>query len=124
MDKKSDWPSMWQELKQKLAAQPRCPEHPEYPCVFTLAQRSANDIVSIEADRIVVRSHRSMNKDTIEESLFRKWWEHMLDEDSASLVPGAFSNPPTKRSRIIGAILATCLPTRVSAENHNLITLK
>ena len=119
----SNWQDAWTELRSNLGKQNPCPKHSEYPCVRTLAQGVINDILSVNQNGFVVRSHRTDREDYIEEHRFRVWWEHLSTVGSASLVPGSDNNPHRWRSRIVGAILATCLPDRIRIIDHNTIEL-
>ena len=123
MHKASDWPAVWQELRDNLAHQPPCPEHPEYPCVRTLAQGLINDIINVGENGIIVRSHRTLREDYIEASRFQTWWNHLVSKGSARLAPGAPNNPHRWRSRIVGAIMGTCLPNRIRVVGTGAIEL-
>jgi hypothetical protein len=108
-----NWQTVWQELQDNLTNQPRCNEHSDYPCVKTLSVGVINDIVVISSSEIQVRSHRTRNLDTIKASKIEKWWKQLVAKGSASLKPGHPNNPDPYRSRIIGAILVTCLSDRI-----------
>jgi len=118
-----NWQAVWQELRDNLAKQPPCPHHAEYPHVSTLSQRVGNDIVEVGGKGILVRSHRTHREDFIEMSRFESWWNHLVVRKSASLYPGHPNNPHPWRSRIVGAIMATCLPERIRVVNSNTIQL-
>jgi hypothetical protein len=122
MDTKLQWPAAWQEIQRNIAKQPRCPQHPEYPTVSTLAQKSPNDIISITDKGILVRSHKTMREDFIEVRRFEIWWDYLTQNGSASLKPGGTDNPHPWRSKIVGAILAAGLPKVIKAADAN--TLK
>jgi len=107
------WEQVWQELRDALQLQPRCPDHPEFPCVRTLGQGVVNDIIRVEPVGVLARSHRTNRDDFIEVDRFRVWWDHLINVGTASLTPGGQNNPHLWRSRLIGAILARCLPARV-----------
>ena len=107
------WTRVWSDLRANLAARPRCPQHPGLPCVSTLANRVINDILDITDEGITVRSHRTRRSDVIPASVFRRWWRHLETGSPASLRPGAPDNPDADRSRVVGAILVTCLPRLV-----------
>jgi len=113
------WPEMWQELQTKLRKLPPCPEHHQYPCVRTLAQGVVNDIVDVSSKGVKVRSHRTEATDSIKKSIFERWWNHLVAEGSASLRPGDSNNPDAYRSRIVGAILAACLPDKIRVDDDN-----
>lgn len=119
----SDWSVVWQELRDNLVKQPPCPHHPEYPHVSTLAQRVINGIVEILESGISVRSHRTCRTDSIEVRCFEVWWNHLVANKSASLRPGHPNNPHPWRSRIVGAIIAKCLPDGIRVVNSNTIEL-
>jgi hypothetical protein len=118
-----NWPAVWQELRDNLAKQPPCPHHPEYPHVSTLSQQVINDIIKVSESGILVRSHRTFHEDFIEASRFEIWWKHLDANRSASLYSGRPNNPHPWRARIVGAIMATCLPDRVRVVNSNMIEL-
>ena len=118
-----NWPAVWLELRNNLARQPSCPHHHEYPHVRTLSQRVINDIVKVRQNGVVMRSHRTLREDLIEASRFEAWWNHLVANKSASLYPGHPSNPHPWRARIVGAIMATCLPERIRVVNSNTIEL-
>jgi hypothetical protein len=107
------WPAIWKELRHNLSHQPRCPDHPEHPCVHTLVQGVPNDILEIRDDGILVRSHRTMNADFIPAHRVQRWWEHLATHGSASLHTGSENNPHRWRSRIVGAVVALGLPRHV-----------
>lgn len=118
------WPTIWKELRTNLLDRPPCPRHQKYPHVRSLAQGVINDIISVDEDGILVRSHRTSNDDYIEENRFRVWWDHLIANESASLYPGNQNNPHPWRSRIVGAILAEGLPDRIRVDNNNTIELR
>src|SRR5690242_4997991 len=107
------WEQVWQELRDALLLQPRCPDHPEYPCVHTLIEQVINDIIRVEPDGVLVRSHRTNRDDFIEVDRFRVWWDHLQKAGTVSLTPGEENNPHPWRARLVGAIFARCLPARV-----------
>ena len=107
------WEQIWLELRKELAKQPHCEEHPTLPCVRTLIQRVTNDIIEIAETRIRVRSHRTNRIDDLPAERFECWWDYLQKHGSASLKPGDPNNPHRWRSRVVGAILAACLPKRV-----------
>jgi hypothetical protein len=76
-------------------------------------QGNINDIIRKDDKGIVLRSHKSMREDYIEARRFQVWWNHLASEGSASLAPGDPNNPHRWRSRIVGAILGKCLPSRI-----------
>ena len=47
MTKRANWPEVWQRLCASISQQPRCPQHPEYPCVRTLSQGIINDYLKL-----------------------------------------------------------------------------
>src|SRR6185437_13194686 len=53
------WKQVWGELCDELNGQPRCPEHPQFPCIRTLGQEVVNDILQLDEDSVRVRSHRT-----------------------------------------------------------------
>lgn len=112
------WSEVWQELQTGLKNLPRCSEHPEYPYVETLTKKVVNDIVGVDSEEVKVRSHRTGATDSIKASKFEKWWNHLVAKGSASLCPGDSNNPDAYRSRIVGAILAACLPDKIRVENN------
>jgi hypothetical protein len=117
----SEWAIIWQELRCNLSKQPVCPQHTDYPHIRTLAQKVINDVLSVSEQGIVVRSHRTRHNDFIEEERLKVWWEHLTTVGSASLKPGSENNPHPWRSRIVGAIIATCLSSRIRILDHNTI---
>lgn len=106
------WPAVWRELRERLAALPRCPQHPAYPHIRTLRQGVVNDVIEISELGILVRSHRTQREDRIEARRFELWWSHLILRGSASLRPDDLNNPHPWRSRIVGAIILTALPDR------------
>jgi hypothetical protein len=108
------WDQVWGELRDSLVKQPRCPQHPKFPCVHTWGHDVINDIIEVEEDRIVVRSHRTMKDDPIGVGAFRSWWNHLQEKRSATLDPGGPNTPGTNRPVLIGAIFACCLSARVA----------
>ena len=117
------WPEVWQELQNELRNQPRCPEHPQYPCVTTLALGVINDIVEVSEEGIKIVSHLTGHEDFLKASQVKKWWDHLVMTGSASLRPD--DAPDSDRSRIVGAILVTCLPNRITLDegSKSIITL-
>lgn len=118
-----EWQLIWKEMQNNLISQPRCPEHPEYPCVKSLSQGVINDILQVDMKGILLRSHRSNNEDFIDAKRFETWWNHLKDKKSASLTPGDPENPNPWRSRIVGAIIAACLPKKIRIIGSNIIEL-
>lgn len=108
------WEQVWVELQDSLKRQPCCPDHPEYPCVRTLAQGVINDIIEVGEKGILVRSHRTDRDDFIDVECCHAWWDHLQSFGNASLEPGDSNNPHPWRSRLVGAIWAYCLPTRIA----------
>jgi hypothetical protein len=117
------WEPIWEELRGALAAQPPCPQHPEYPHVRTVVQGVINDLLSIDERGILVRSHRTDREDYIEASRFRTWWDHLVAHGSASLHPGEPNNPHRWRSRVVGAMLLAGLPNRLRLVHGDTIEL-
>jgi len=122
MNSGTDWQSVWEELQINISNQPKCPKHPEYPCVKTLVQGVINDIIQVNKDGITVRSHRTNREDFIERDIFGDWWQHLITKKTASLRPGHSENPNRWRSCIVGAILCTCLPEKIKKVNNNSIS--
>ena len=114
------WEQVWAELHAELKSQPRCPEHPDLPCVRTLEQNSINDILRVDQDGLLVRSHRTGNDDVIPASSFRAWWSHLQQHGAAALDPNHPNCPRSDRARLVGAILARCLPHRIGLEGRQL----
>jgi hypothetical protein len=119
----SSWSTVWKELRENLLGQPACPEHPQFPHVCTLTQQIINDIVAVSEEGITVRSHRTTHEDFIEARRFRVWWEFLQDHGTASLDTHSPANPHPWRSRIVGAILITCLPYRIRRRDSSTIEL-
>jgi hypothetical protein len=107
------WPTIWKELRENILSRPKCPEHPDHPCVRTLARGVPNDILAVGEEGILARSHKTMNEDFIPARRFETWWNHLDEHGSASLRAGAANNPHRWRSRIVGALLAAGLADRV-----------
>ena len=110
------WEQVWGELRGALSVQPRCPEHPQFPCIRTLGQGAVNDIVRVDQDGVRVRSHRTGNEDVIPMSSFRAWWGHLQQHGTAALDPNDPNCPRSDRAVLVGAILARCLPSRIERE--------
>jgi hypothetical protein len=110
------WKQVWGELRGALSRQPRCPEHPQFPCISTLGQGAVNDILHVDQDAVRVRSHRTGNEDVIPASSFRAWWSHLQQHGSAALDPNDPNCPRSDRAVLVGAIFAGCLPDRVKRE--------
>src|SRR5947209_817160 len=104
------WAEVWLELREALLRQPPRDSHSGKPCVRTLGNHVANDIIRVGENGIVVRSERTNRNDFIEARRFRVWWDHLQESGSASLIPGGENNPHRWRSRLVGAIWARCLP--------------
>jgi hypothetical protein len=109
----------YEKLQTGLRNQPKCPDHPEYPCVRTLIQEVPNDIIKIESEGITVRSYRTENNDIISKEVFRDWYTWLFEERrTASLNPDDNQNNPNRdRSRIVGAIIAKCFPDIIKKED-------
>lgn len=114
MVNEQDWPKIWQELGDNLAQQ---------SYVRTLSQRVINEIVRVNEDAITVRSEKTFNRRTIKARAFKVWWNHLVANGSASLSPGDPNNPDASDSRVVGAIMAACLPDRVKVLNSKTIGL-
>lgn len=115
------WQAIWQELRDNIAEQPLCPEHHDYVHVRTLSRAVINDIIKLQENGILIRSHESRRnkKRFIKYSQFKKWWDYLVSNRFASLVPGHQNNPDASHSRIVGAIMATCLPNRIRVVDPN-----
>lgn len=120
-----NWEVVWQELRDNLLRQPRCPDHSQCPHIMTLSLGVINDIIKVQENGIIVRSHESRRniERFIGFSLFKKWWDYLLAKKSASLIPGHPNNPERWNSRIVGEIIATCLLDKIRVINHNTIEL-
>lgn len=118
------WSDVWRELRNNMRSQPPCPEHPEYPHVRTLHLGVINDIVEVAEHTLRVRSHRSRNEDTIEARTMETWWDHLLANGSASTDPDSANCPHIWRARVVGAILATCLPSRIEVDPNDKSTIR
>ena len=59
MTQRTDWPSVWREIRTNVEALPRCVAHPEYRRIETLARPMPNDVLRVEEDAIVVCSHET-----------------------------------------------------------------
>ena len=119
-----DWLQVWKELTDNLSRQPRCPAHPQYPCIATLAQKSINDILVVHLRGIKVRSHRSGKEDFVDIDVFKTWWDHLLEFGSASVNTNDPNTPKTKRSSLIAAIFATCLPDLIEVREEPRLTIE
>jgi 5-methylcytosine-specific restriction endonuclease McrA len=114
---------VWKQLQAGLARQPRCPEHPEFPCVNTLSEGVRNDVLAVGEDGVRLRSHRSGNERLIPVRCFRTWWTYLARHGEASLVPGAPDNPDRQNSKVVGAIWVRCLPNLVRSVGTDRIAL-
>jgi hypothetical protein len=110
------WEQVWSELSDALSDQPRCPDHPQFPCIQTLGQGAVNDILRVDQDGVRVRSHRTGNEDMIPVSSFQAWWAHLQQHGTAALDPNDPNCPRSDRAVLVGAILARCLPNRVKQD--------
>lgn len=119
-----EWNALWQRLLARLAEQPPCPLHPEYPAVRTLARGQVNDIIRMDESGVVVRSHGSMESDPVPVAHFRALWKHLGEHGHAVFEPGCGGLPAFARSRIIGAILVTCLPEVLRYDGREIVTRK
>jgi len=115
----TQWPSIWKELLLNLQNQTKCHDHPEYPLVATLSQKSINDIIKVNDEGIVVRAHRTMHDRLLNAKLFQKWWSHLINKKTASLKPGNPNNPDPIHSCIVGAILVVGLPGKISQDKND-----
>ncbi len=106
MSNLSDWPALWRELRHNL-------EKLSY--VRTLDLGVLNEIIEVRETgvRLLSQQSRSNAPRLIKEGTFKAWCEHLLQNRTASLVPGNPNNPRSSHSRIVGAILVTCLPDKV-----------
>jgi len=118
-----DWLSVWRDLQSNLARQPSCPDHPEYPHVRTLARGSINDIIRVGEDGVTVRSHQTFRERFVPTKQFEAWWNHLTVQGSASLTSRSPNIPRTGHARVVGAIMAACLPERIKVIDHNTIAL-
>jgi hypothetical protein len=123
MENVEPWETIWEMMRKNLATQPRCPDHPEYPIVKSLAKGVINDLIEINIGGIKLRSHQTNNIDFIEAERFKIWWNHLLENGSASLIPGGKNNPHLWRSRIVGAIMTTSLPDKIRTVDTKTIEL-
>ncbi|MBS0266899.1 MAG: HNH endonuclease [Planctomycetes bacterium] len=114
------WDQVWAELRCELSHQPRCIEHPEFPCIGTLGQGAVNDILQVDQDGIRVRSHRTNNEDVITPSSFRAWWVHLQKFGTATLDPNDPNCPRSDRAVLVGAIFAVCLRNRIEHEGRHI----
>ena len=114
-----DWTEIWKELRRNIASQPRCPEHPEHPCVHTLLLGVTNDILAVREAGLLVRSHRTMNQDFIPARRIERWWRHLIAHGTASIQAGDPNNPRRWRARLVGAVLAAGLPGHVRYAGDN-----
>ena len=117
------WPAIWREMRERLVAQPRCPQHPAYPHVRTISQGVVNDLVEIRRQGIRVGSHRTGHEDFIGANRFQDWWKHLIGRGSASLHPGDENNPQPWRSAIVGSILLAGLPEHLRFVQDDTIEL-
>lgn len=118
------WDRVWLELRDALNRQPRCLDHPDFPCIHTLGRNSPNDILQGSEDGILVRSHRTNNEDLIPNSNFRAWWVHLQEHGNAALDPNHPNCPRSDRARLVGAIYVTCLTHRIVREGRDHIRLR
>ena len=114
-----NWYAVWKELRHNITSQPRCAEHPKYPCVHTLLQGVTNDIIDVSEAGLLVRSHRTMNEDFVPARRIERWWEHLVAHGSASIQAGDANNPRRWRARLVGAILVAGLPKSVKYVGDN-----
>jgi hypothetical protein len=113
----------WRRLQRALKRCPRCPEHRKYPCVSTLAQGAVNDIIDVSSEGVEARAHSTDRKRLIRASTFKRWYNHLCEQGSASLVPGHRNNPAGEHSCLVGAIIAACFPGKITVVNNNTIRL-
>jgi hypothetical protein len=91
-------------------ARPRLPRH---SLARPARQGVINDLMTIDAGGILVRSHRPGREDFIDAARFEIWWEHLVARGSASLYPGDENNPHRWLSSVVGAILLAGPPNRL-----------
>lgn len=108
---------VWQELRAGLANAARCPQHPEFPCVYTLARLVPNDIVEITEDEVAVRSHDTYRIRRIPRERFQELWDALASAGSARFRTG-------NNGSVVGAIYVRCLSIRVAESGRNEIRLK
>lgn len=113
------WAEIWRELRENLKSQRRCPTHPDYPCVKTLSRGKVNDVPEVNEKGIRLRSDKTGKEDFIRARQFEAWWHYLVDHGYASLDPESSNCPDADRSRIVGAILVTCLPSRIKRDNKD-----
>jgi hypothetical protein len=118
------WDQIWEEIRTAAIGLPRCPNHPEFPCVRTLRRPVINDITHVDLAGIWVKSHISNKNDKISVAAFRRWWSYLQQNNSASLNPGDENNPRSMRSVLVGAILVACLPDRIAFDGSDSIRMK
>src|SRR3990172_11116191 len=69
--------------------------------------------------------HFTLNQDnTIEARTMETWWDHLLANGSASTDPDSANCPHIWRARVVGAILATCLPSRIEVDPNDKSTIR
>jgi 5-methylcytosine-specific restriction endonuclease McrA len=117
------WEQVWAELRGGLSRQPRCAEHPDFPCVRTLSRGAINDIISVDRDGVRVRSHQTSNEDIIPATSFRAWWVHLQQHGNAALDPNDPNCPRSDRAVLVGAIYTCCLPNRIGRLGPNRISM-
>lgn len=122
------WDQIWEELQDGLKHQPPCPINPEYGRILTLRQKTVNDILEVGDKEVCVRSHHPKGNDKDKDNCrrivredFRKWWEHLCREGTASFTGG--DRPTAGNSSVVAAILVRCLPTRVAHRGNGTIGL-
>lgn len=103
------WSVVWHQLRQNLAALPRCPSHRRYPHVTTLVNKVTNDILEVNETGITLRSHRTGVERRVAVSVFKAWWDTLVTHGTVSLA----SPPGTQHSRVVAAVLAASLPHRM-----------
>jgi hypothetical protein len=114
------WDQIWAELCTALEQQPRCKDHPDLPCVRTLVRQQVNDILRVDSSGVRVRSHGTGNEDVISAAALKAWWIHLEEHGTAALSTKDPNCPRTDRAVLTGAILARCLPDRITVENRQL----
>ena len=116
-----DWDTVWKELRENLQNEEECEHHPGCPMVESLFIKTPNDIIRITEDEIVVRSHSAMREDTITKRQFKRWWDYLNENGGASINSSSIRYPGGSRSKLIGAILAKCLPDYIIYEGNSML---
>jgi hypothetical protein len=95
----------------------------KYPQVTSFTWATSSHSVPASDHPVIERSHKTLNNDRIETARFKIWWDYLVAHGSASLNPGGSNNPHPWRARIVGAIMATCLPGIVRKAGSGTIEL-